>query len=152
MLAARRAREGGAGSAVLLVLLATATVGAFATTALDHLERGADVAAWQQVGASYRLQQPTGALPTGLDPAALPGVEAASGVFQASIPVSLTGPQSLVVMPEAAALESVLAGTPAAPGFPAGFATPGTRPDPGDHLERASPRAPAAWSRARRSR
>ena len=78
MLAARRAREGGAGSAVLLVLLATATVGAFAMTALDHLERGAEVAAWQQVGASYRLQQPSGALPTGFDPATLPAVEADS--------------------------------------------------------------------------
>ena len=28
--------------------------GAFAATALDHLERGAEVAAWQQVGATYR--------------------------------------------------------------------------------------------------
>ena len=78
MLAARRAREGGAGSAVLLVLLATATVGAFAMTALDHLERGAEVAAWQQVGAGYRLQQPTGALPAGFDAATLPAVEADS--------------------------------------------------------------------------
>ncbi|HEY3333778.1 MAG TPA: FtsX-like permease family protein [Candidatus Limnocylindrales bacterium] len=130
MLAARRAREGGASSAVLLVLLATTTVGAFAMTALDHLDRGADVAAWQEVGASYRLQQPTGALPTGLDQASLPGVEARSGVFQAVIPVSLTGPQALVVMPEANALEAVLAGTPASPSFPAGFATPAPGPIP----------------------
>jgi putative ABC transport system permease protein len=115
---------------VLLVLLATATVGAFAMTALDHLERGAEVAAWQQVGASYRLQQPTGALPTGFDAATLPAVEADSGVFQASIPVSTTGPQALIVIPEAAALEAVLAGTPAAPDFPPGFATAAPGPIP----------------------
>jgi putative ABC transport system permease protein len=62
MLAARRATEGGASSAVLLVLLATATVGAFAASSLDSLGRGADAAAWHEVGGSYRLQGPTGAL------------------------------------------------------------------------------------------
>ena len=130
MLAARRAREGGAASAVLLVLLATATVGAFAATALDHLDRGAEVAAWQEVGASWRIQQPNGALPIAMDPAALPDVEVASSVFQGIVPVDLTGPQSIVVIPEAANLEAVLAGTPIEPAFPAGFATPASGPIP----------------------
>ena len=92
MLAARRAREGGAASAVLLVLLATATVGAFAATALDHLDRGAEVAAWQEVGASWRIEQPNGALPIAMDPGALPEVEVASSVFQGLVPVDLSGP------------------------------------------------------------
>ncbi|MEO5964187.1 MAG: hypothetical protein ABIR11_01885, partial [Candidatus Limnocylindrales bacterium] len=130
MLAARRAREGGASSAVLLVLLATATVGAFAATALENLDRGADLAAWQGVGGAYRVQQPSGPLPLALDPATLPGVEVAAGVFQALVPVGLSGPQALVVMPEAGALERVLAGTPAAPSFPVGFATPLPGPIP----------------------
>jgi putative ABC transport system permease protein len=130
MLAARRAREGGAASAVLLVLLATATVGAFAATALAHLDRGAEVAAWQEVGASWRIQQPNGALPIAMDPSALPGVKVASTAFQGLVPVDLTGPQSIVVIPEAANLEAVLAGTPIEPAFPAGFATPAPGPIP----------------------
>ena len=130
MLAARRAREGGAGAAVLLVLLATATVGTFAAASLDNLNRGADLAAWQDVGGWYRLQQPNGPLPRTLDPSGLPGVDAASGVFEASLPLDLTGPQSLVEMPDAAALEGVLAGTPVEPSFPAGFTTPAPGPIP----------------------
>ena len=151
MLAARRAREGGAASAVLLVLLATATVGAFAATALDHLDRGAEVAAWQEVGASWRVQQPNGALPIAMDPAALPGVEVASTVFQGLVPVDATGPQSIVVIPEAANLEAVLAGTPIEPAFPAGFATPPPARSPRSSPARSS-RARAACRPGTRSR
>jgi putative ABC transport system permease protein len=130
MLAARRAREGGASSAVLLVLLATATVGSFSVVALAHLERGAETAAWQSIGGQYRLQQPSGPLPLSLDARALPGVEAVSGVFEAIVPLDMNGPQTVITMPEAAALEAVLAGTPAEPSFPDGFATPGPGPIP----------------------
>ena len=65
MLAARRASEGG-GSAVLLVLLATATVGAFGVVALDSLDRGADLAAWDSVGASHRVGAAHGGAADGL--------------------------------------------------------------------------------------
>jgi putative ABC transport system permease protein len=130
VLAARRAMDGGASAAVLLVLLATATVGAFTATTLDHLERGADLAAWQDVGGSYRLESPIGPLPTSLDPATLPGVEVVAGVFEANVPVELSGPQALFVLPDAADLEAALAGTPAAPDFPPGTTTPGTGPIP----------------------
>jgi hypothetical protein len=51
-------------------------------------------------------------------------------VFQGLVPVDRTGPQALVVMPEAANLEAVLAGTPIEPAFPAGFATPAPGPIP----------------------
>lgn len=129
MLAARRATEGGAG-AVLLVLLATATVGSFAAVSLDSLDRGAELAAWQEVGASYRLEQPSGSLPVGLDVAGLPGVEAVAGEFQATIPLGLSGPQTLFVAVESVNLERVLAGTPVAPVYPPGFTEPGPGPIP----------------------
>ena len=130
VLAARRATEGGAASAVLLVLLATATVGAFAVASLDSLDRGADIASWQEVGAQYRISQSAGALPATFDPASLPGVEAAAGAFQAIAPAGQSGPQVLYQAVEAASLARVLAGTPADPAFPGGFTTPGDGPVP----------------------
>ena len=51
-------------------------------------------------------------------------------MFQANVPVGLTGPQALFVVVEAHAIEAVLAGTPIAPAFPAGFATPAPGPIP----------------------
>jgi putative ABC transport system permease protein len=129
MLAARRASEGG-GSAVLLVLLATATVGAFGAVALDSLDRGADLAAWNAVGASHRVEPPTGALPTGFDATTLPGVEAAATEFQGNIPLGQSGPQTLLVAVEAQRLAEVLAGTPVAPAYPPGFTEPGPGPIP----------------------
>jgi putative ABC transport system permease protein len=130
VLAARHATEGGATSAVLLVLLATATVAAFAAVSLDSLDRGADTAAWQEIGGSYRLQAPSGALPANLDPAALPGVTASAGVFERSVPVGRSGPQSLFAVADAAPMAAQLAGTPADPLFPDGFTTPGAGPIP----------------------
>ncbi len=130
MLATRRATEGGASSAVLLVLLATATVAAFAAVSLDSLDRGADVAAWQSVGGSYRLQTPNGAIPANVDASALPGVTTVAGVFEGSVPVGRSGPQSLFAIPETGPMATALAGTPADPQFPDGFTTPGTGPIP----------------------
>jgi len=130
LLATRRAADGGAGSAVLLVLLATATVGAFAAVSLDNLDRGADLAAWQAVGADYRIEAPSGGLPASLDPAALPGAEAVASQFQGLVQVNLNGPQVLFAAVEGENLRKVLAGTPAAPAFPPGFATPGNGPIP----------------------
>jgi putative ABC transport system permease protein len=130
VLASRRATEGGASSAVLLVLLATATVAAFAATALDSLDTGADVAAWQSVGGSYRLQAPTGPVPTDLDAMALPGATVAAGVFEGSVPAGPAGPQVLFALADAGPMAEALAGTPADPMFPAGFTTPGSGPIP----------------------
>lgn len=130
LLATRRAADGGAGSAVLLVLLATATVGAFAAASLDNLDRGADLAAWQAVGADYRIEAPNGGLPSTLDPAALPGAEAVASEFQGAVALNLSGPQVLFAAVEGANLQDVLAGTPAEPPFPPGFAEPGDGPIP----------------------
>ena len=130
VLAARRATEGGTSSAVLLVLLATATVAAFAATSLDSLDRGAEVAAWQTIGGSYRLQAPTGALPADVDADALPGVTVSAGVFEGTVPVGASGPQTLFALADAGPMAEALAGTPADPAFPAGFTTPGSGPIP----------------------
>ena len=63
-------------------------------------------------------------------------------MFEGVVPINLIGPQALVVMPEAAALEQVNAGTPAAPAFPAGFTTPVPGPIPAivSRASRTSPR------------
>ena len=124
LLATRRAADGGAGSAVLLVLLATATVGAFAAVSLDNLDRGADLAAWQAVGADYRIEAPNGGLPASLDASALPGAEAVASEYRGSVEINLTGAQVLYVAVEGEQLRRVLAGTPAAPDLPAGFSDP----------------------------
>ncbi len=130
MLAARRSTEGGAGSAVMLVLLATATVGAFGAASLDSLDRGSELAAWQETGAGYRVDPLAGALPYALDPAALPGVEAAATSFEGAASLRLNGPQTLVAVIEAGPLREVLAGTPVEPVYPDGFAQPGPGPIP----------------------
>ena len=130
VLAARRATEGGATSAVLLVLLATATVAAFAAVSLDSLDRGADTAAWQEIGGSYRLQAPTGALPASLDPAALPGVTSSAGVFEGPCAGRRVRSPGAVRARRCGPMAAQLAGTPADPAFPPGFTTPGTGPIP----------------------
>ena len=130
LLATRRAADGGAGSAVLLVLLATATVGAFGAVSLDNLDRGADLAAWQAVGADYRIEAPNGGLPASLDPAALPGAEAVASEYRGAVEINLIGAQVLYAAVEGAKLREVLAGTRAAPDLPAGFAEPSNGPIP----------------------
>jgi putative ABC transport system permease protein len=130
LLATRRAADGGAGSAVLLVLLATATVGAFGAVSLDNLDRGADLAAWQAVGADYRIEAPNGGLPASLDPGALPGAEAVAAEYRGSVEINLTGAQVQYVAVEGGKLRDVLAGTPVAPDLPAGFAEPSNGPIP----------------------
>jgi putative ABC transport system permease protein len=131
LLATRRAADGGAGSAVLLVLLATATVGAFGAVSLDNLDRGADLAAWQAVGADYVIQAPNGGLPASLDPSVLPGVEATASEFRGSVEINLTGAQVLYAAVEGDKLRQVLAEMPGAPAFPDGFTdTTGKGPIP----------------------
>jgi putative ABC transport system permease protein len=130
LLAARRASAGGASSALVLVLLATSTVGTFAAVSLNTLDRGSEFAAWQAVGGSFRLQPPFGALPGALAPASLPGVQTAASAYQATLPLGLSGPRTLFTAVEASRLRQVLAGTPVEPAWPTGFDVPGTGPIP----------------------
>ena len=83
VLALRRVTRGGTGGAVLIVLMAAATIGTFAGATLVHLDRAADAVAWQEIGAPYRVSSPT-PLPASFDPSVLPGVEASAGQFQVS--------------------------------------------------------------------
>lgn len=99
LLALRRAIHGGTTAAVLVVLLATASIGAFSSAALVHLDRASTAASWQQVGAPIRVTSPVGPLPAALDPAskkptALPDVRTAAGLFRVQTPI---GPRNLQV-------------------------------------------------------
>ena len=128
MLAARRATEGGASSAVLLVLLATATVAAFAAVSLDSLDTGADMAAWQSIGGSYRLQAPTGrsrATSTRRRCRASRRSPACSrGPRRSAAPAD---PSRCSRIADSGPMATALAGTPADPQFP----TASRRPAPG---------------------
>jgi len=60
VLAVRRATRGGSSAALLFLLVATATVGAFASAALVHLDRSAELGAWHAVGADQRISAAAG--------------------------------------------------------------------------------------------
>ena len=131
VLAARRATEGGTSSAVLLVLLATATVAAFAATSLDSLDSGAEVAAWQTIGGSYRLQAPTGALPADVDADALPGVTVSAGVFEGTrARRGVAARRRCSPSPTPARWPRRSPGPPPTRRSRAGFTTPGSGPIP----------------------
>jgi putative ABC transport system permease protein len=130
VLAMRRATSGSAVAPVLIVLLATATIGAFSSAALVHLERGAETVAWQSVGADYRITPGAGPLPATLDPAALPGVEAATEIYRAAFVVGLSGPRVEFIVIDPATYQQVVAGTPADPSLPPELLGPGGSPIP----------------------
>ncbi len=118
VLALRRVTRGGAGRAVLVVLLVTSTVGAFAASILVYLDGAAEAVAWQEVGAPYRLSQPD-PLPKTLDPLKLPGVEAAAGLDAIASFVTTRYLPLQVIAIDAADYERLVAGTPADPHLPA---------------------------------
>ncbi|HWH37917.1 MAG TPA: FtsX-like permease family protein [Candidatus Limnocylindrales bacterium] len=111
VLAVRRAVRGGSSAAVLLLLVATATVGAFASAALAHIEDGARLTAWHEVGAEYRISSTTGLLPADLEAMRLPGVEMAAAASLRSVGTD-RGTAWLVSI-EPSQLGIVTAGTPA---------------------------------------
>jgi putative ABC transport system permease protein len=84
VLALRRVTRGGTSGPVLIVLMATATIGTFGGATLVHLDRGAEAVAWQEIGAPYRLTLESGPLPADLDPLELPGVQVAAGQIEVS--------------------------------------------------------------------
>ena len=77
--------------------------------ALDHLDRGAEIAAWEETGAAIRVEAQSGALPATFDPRAIRGALAVPTVFEASVPVNRIGVQVLVSLPDADDLATVLA-------------------------------------------
>lgn len=120
-LALRQAARGGTGGPILLVLLATIALGVFSSATLVHLDGAADAVAWQETGAAFRLD-PSGSvatLPSSLDTAALPGVEAVAeaGILPATYATrGIRVPMMAVDVP---AFGQVAAGTPMAPRWPA---------------------------------
>ncbi len=82
LLAVRRAIDGGMTTAVLVVLLAAASIGAFASAATVHLDRSRSAASWQEIGAPYRVTSPVGGVPTSIDAGRLPGVTGSATLAQ----------------------------------------------------------------------
>jgi putative ABC transport system permease protein len=127
VLALRRVTRGGSSGPVLIVLLATATIGTFSAATLVHLDRAAEAVAWQQVGAPYRISG-NGPLPLTFDPSTVRGVEASAGSTSiASVLASRYLPLTLVAL-DAADYESVVGGTPGDARLPAEMLAPTIAP------------------------
>ncbi len=127
----RLGRESSSGL-ILAVLMATATIATFSSVVLVTLDRGADAAAWHDVGAPYRITAlasgSTGtragipvALPRDFEPAALPGVEAVADASLASVSFFPRGARLDLLAIDAPAYAALAAGTPVEPAFPAGL-------------------------------
>jgi putative ABC transport system permease protein len=124
LLALRRAIHGGTTAAVLVVLLATASIGAFSSAALVHLDRASAAASWHEIGAPIRVTSQVGALPIGFDPTKLPGVRSSATLAKVLTPV---GPRNLRIqflVVDLPAYARMVAGTPADPVFPPEMLTP----------------------------
>lgn len=113
LLALRRAIHGGTTAAILIVLLATASIGAFSSAALTHLERASEAASWQAVGAPYRVDAQIGSLPAAVDPAGLPGVTASAALFRTQVPIGTRNLRIQLIAVDLAAYQRLIAGSPA---------------------------------------
>jgi putative ABC transport system permease protein len=122
-LALRRVTRGGSGAAILIVLMATATIGTFSGATLVHLDRASEAVAWEEVGAAYRVAAPA-PLPASFDPAPLPGVEAAAGEYEVSSLVQDRFLPLQFVAVDAAAYEQVIGGAEADVHLPPEMVTP----------------------------
>ena len=125
VMAMRRAVYGGTSAPVLIVLLATVAIAAFSAAALAHVDRAAEAAAWQTVGAPYRITASGGAFPNSFEPAALPSVEASADVFRVAVPIGLNGPRHEFIAFDVDDFEAVVGGTPADPRLPPEMHGPG---------------------------
>ena len=124
LLALRRAIHGGTTAAVLIVLLAAASIGAFSSSALVHLDRASEAASWHEVGAPYRVNAQVGSLPAALDPAKLPGVAASATMFRSQVAVGTRNLRVEIVAVELAAYQAIVGGSPVDPLPPAEMLTP----------------------------
>ena len=106
----------------ILVLLATAAFSSFALIVMSSLERAQVEASWREVGADYRVEAPADQNLRHLDPAAIPGVEAAATAFvspgaKTMLPLGVVIRVDLIAI-DAAAYAAVASG-PIAPSWPA---------------------------------
>jgi putative ABC transport system permease protein len=129
LLALRRAAAGGT-AGVLLVLLATSTIGAFSVAALVQIDRSAETVAWQQVGADFSVTASDAPLLARYDFAGVPGVEAAATMFRGRPSLSNRGATPDLAAIDLADYERVVAGRPGAATFPRELFGPATEPLP----------------------
>ena len=129
VIAMRRA-AGGAGAPVLLVLLATTTIGAFSSAALGYLDQAAEAAGWRSVGADIRVVASQGYLNRDFDFNSLPGVSASARMFTgiAAVVAKSAAPDILVLDVES--YEDVVRGTPAEVDLPVDLFGPAAEPVP----------------------
>ena len=106
----------------ILVLLATAAFSSFALIVMSSLDRGQVEASWREVGADYRVEAPEGQNLHVLDPASIPGVEAAATAF-VSPSSKLRMPLGMVIRVDLIAIDApayaAVATGPVAPAWPA---------------------------------
>ena len=124
LLALRRATVGGTTGAVLVVLLATASIGAFSSSALVHLDRASAAAAWHEIGGPIRITSQVGSLPPGFDALKLPGVRAAAAQFRTLTPIGSRNLRINFVAMDLAAYQPMIGDTPGDPGIPPELLTP----------------------------
>ena len=125
-------RQPGLAALPLLVLTLTVAVGVFSTVIVATIERGQAAVTWQAVGADHRIEAPEGSmLDDGLDLSSIDGVTAVAPAISVAAPPSRgTEPSSTTTLLHAvdvAALESVLADTPAAIEAPAALVDASTQ-------------------------
>ncbi len=110
-LATRRAARGRSAAAILLTLIATASVAGFAVAGWKTLDGAEQAIGWQLVGAPFRVStDPTQTLPAGFDASAIPGVTA---VAPASTRDGVIAAQhTLLVGLDTPTYDSITKGTP----------------------------------------
>jgi putative ABC transport system permease protein len=129
-LAVRRAVDGSSARAVLVVLLATASVGAFSSAVLVNLDRSAAAIGWHDVGAAFRIRPPTDRFPLGFEVGALRGAERVAVASLLPATVIGRGDQSPLLALDLPAYRQVAAGTPAEPNVPASMLAASANPVP----------------------
>jgi len=129
VIAMRRA-AGGAGAPVLLVLLATTTIGAFSSAALGYIDQSAEAAGWRAVGADFRVGVTQDYLRQDYDFGALPGVTAAARMFNGVASVSSHSSQPDLLVLDVESYEDVVRGTPAEINLPVDLFGPAAQPVP----------------------
>jgi putative ABC transport system permease protein len=123
------ARHSASSNLPLLVMLLTAAFGTFASVVSSSLDRGQVAASYLTVGADYRLENALGGvLPPSLDPAKVPGIDAAAaGITDDSASLTTGVSQSTSIYLETVdpvRYAAVTAGTAADPAWPADFTSP----------------------------
>jgi putative ABC transport system permease protein len=115
----RRASRGG-GSALLLVLLATVSVGTFSALALGQLARAADVIGWHDVGAPFRISADGGVLPPTLaGDASAAGADATASAYRTVISAASAGGTIDLLSIDVPSYERLAAGLPLDADLPA---------------------------------